>query len=194
MPRSPWQRFGDYFPDAMFLIYNQVNYSLYCKRLWTPAIHQFGLDLLVTIVLPKQQSYSTNYQTVLDLHYSTLNLTAHHCQLLECLMSMKQSVVKDILCVIAYGTWGARLSAAKLLFYYWPPFDAKLFDRKGLLCKFSSKYLKDLIRVLIRDSVFKLLLLRQRFGVLWKEIVCQLYVLGNLSTTFIDFKIIILIR
>ena len=64
---------------------------------------------------------------------------AHHCQLLECLMSMKQSVVKDILCVIAYGTWGARLSAAKLLFYYWPPFDAKLFDRKGLLCKFSSE-------------------------------------------------------
>ncbi|CAB3238060.1 unnamed protein product [Arctia plantaginis] len=51
---------------------------------------------------------------------------------------MKQSVVKDVLCVIAYGTWGARLSAAKLLFYYWPPFDAKLFDRKGLLCKFSN--------------------------------------------------------
>lgn len=56
-------------------------------------------------------------------------------------MSMKQTVVKDILCVIAYGTWGARVSAAKLLFYYWPPFDAKLFDRKGLLCKFSSTYL-----------------------------------------------------
>lgn len=68
-----------------------------------------------------------------------LNYLAHHCQLLECLMTMKPTVVKDILCVIAYGTAGARASAAKLLFYYWPAFNATLFDRKVLLCKFSSK-------------------------------------------------------
>lgn len=54
-------------------------------------------------------------------------------------MTMKQTVVKDVLCVVAYGTAGARASAAKLLFYHWPAFNANLFDRKGLLCKFSSE-------------------------------------------------------
>lgn len=65
--------------------------------------------------------------------------TAHHCQLLECLMTFKQNVVKDLLCVIAYGTAISRSSAAKLLFYYWPAFNANLFDRKGLLSKLTSK-------------------------------------------------------
>lgn len=64
---------------------------------------------------------------------------AHHCQLLECLMALKQNVVKDMLCVIAYGTALSRSSAAKLLFYYWPAFNANLFDRRGLLFKFTSK-------------------------------------------------------
>lgn len=58
-------------------------------------------------------------------------LTAHHCQLLECLMGMKQLLVKDLLCVMAYGTSNARASAAKLLFYYWPTFNSSLFERKG---------------------------------------------------------------
>lgn len=67
------------------------------------------------------------------------NNPAHHCQLLECLMALKQNVVKDILCVIAYGTALSRSSAAKLLFYYWPAFNANLFDRRGLLLKYTSK-------------------------------------------------------
>lgn len=65
---------------------------------------------------------------------------AHHCQLLECLMTLKHNVAKDLLCVIAYGTAASRSSAAKLLFYYWPAFNTNLFDRRGLLCKFTSKY------------------------------------------------------
>lgn len=56
-------------------------------------------------------------------------------------MALKQNVVKDLLCVIAYGTAVSRASAAKLLFYYWPAFNANLFDRKGLLCKFASEIL-----------------------------------------------------
>lgn len=67
------------------------------------------------------------------------NNPAHHCQLLECLMALKQNVVKDLLCIIAYGTALSRSSAAKLLFYYWPAFNANLFDRRGLLFKFTSK-------------------------------------------------------
>lgn len=53
-------------------------------------------------------------------------------------MTHKQNILKDILCVIAYGTSTARSSAAKLLFYYWPAFNPNLFDRKGLICKLGG--------------------------------------------------------
>jgi len=80
--------------------------------------------------------YFMNTRYLLCLHM----LTAHHCQLLECLMTNKKNVVKDLLCVIAYGTSGARSSAAKLLFYYWPTFNPNLFDRRVVLQKFTSRY------------------------------------------------------
>lgn len=53
-------------------------------------------------------------------------------------MALKPGVVKDILCVVAYGTAPARASAAKLLFYYWPSFNPNLFDRRAVLVKFAS--------------------------------------------------------
>jgi hypothetical protein len=59
-------------------------------------------------------------------------------------MTNKKNVVKDLLCVIAYGTSGARSSAAKLLFYYWPTFNPNLFDRRVVLQKFTSKYCQKL--------------------------------------------------
>lgn len=55
-------------------------------------------------------------------------------------MTLKHNVVKDLMCVIAYGTSTSRSAAAKLLFYYWPAFNADLFDRKVLLVKFNSKF------------------------------------------------------
>ncbi|CAG9132707.1 unnamed protein product [Plutella xylostella] len=55
---------------------------------------------------------------------------AHHSQLLECLMSMKSTVVRDLLLVVAHGSARARLSAARLLLHYWPPPDDKLQDRR----------------------------------------------------------------
>ena len=60
-------------------------------------------------------------------------------------MALKPGVVKDILCVIAYGTASARASAAKLLFYYWPSFNPNLFDRRAVLVKFASEYIKIII-------------------------------------------------
>ncbi|XP_022815729.1 protein unc-79 homolog [Spodoptera litura] len=121
----------------------------YCVAMFPVALHQEILHLLSYYILPftitrkyagmeEESQASQSVAAIIMMVFQHSNNPAHHCQLLECLMSMKQWVVKDILCVIAYGTWGARLSAAKLLFYYWPPFDAKLFDRKGLLCKFSN--------------------------------------------------------
>lgn len=59
-------------------------------------------------------------------------------------MTLKHNVVKDILCVVAYGTAVSRSSAAKLLFYYWPAFDPNLFDRKVLLSKLTSKNVLEL--------------------------------------------------
>ncbi|XP_039288508.1 protein unc-79 homolog isoform X2 [Nilaparvata lugens] len=55
-------------------------------------------------------------------------------------MMMKGNLVKDMLCVIAYGTSGARASAAKLLFYYWPTFNSSLFERKGVPPKFTTDW------------------------------------------------------
>ncbi|XP_060806027.1 protein unc-79 homolog [Amyelois transitella] len=121
----------------------------YCVAVFPVTLHQEILHLLCYYILPftisrkysgqeEESQASQSVAAIVMMVFQHSSNPAHHCQLLECLMSMKQTVVKDILCVIAYGTWGARVSAAKLLFYYWPPFDAKLFDRKGLLCKFSN--------------------------------------------------------
>lgn len=54
-------------------------------------------------------------------------------------MALKSEIVKDVLCVIAYGTTSAKTSATKLLFYYWPLFNTNLFDLRSVLAKFSSK-------------------------------------------------------
>lgn len=68
-------------------------------------------------------------------------------------MTLKHNVVKDLLCVIAYGTAASRSSAAKLLFYYWPAFNANLFDRKGLLCKFTGKNIIETVILFARYTV-----------------------------------------
>lgn len=100
-----------------------------------------------------QSSASVSSVIMFVFHYS--NNPAHHCQLLECLMSLKHNVVRDILCVIAYGTSTARSVAAKLLFYYWPAFDANLFDRKVLLVKYNSKLITSLSQLLnVQNSIF----------------------------------------
>uniref|UniRef100_A0A1I8NW36 Protein unc-79 homolog n=1 Tax=Stomoxys calcitrans TaxID=35570 RepID=A0A1I8NW36_STOCA len=113
-----------------------------------PALHQDIVNALCYYILPftitrrsadeqeSQACQSVSSVIMMVLQYS--NNPAHHCQLLECLMTLKHNVVKDILCVVAYGTAVSRSSAAKLLFYYWPAFDPNLFDRKVLLSKLTN--------------------------------------------------------
>ncbi|XP_034485959.1 protein unc-79 homolog [Drosophila innubila] len=113
-----------------------------------PALHQDIVNALCYYVLPFtitrrssdeqecQACQSVSSVIMMVLQYS--KNPAHHCQLLECLMTLKHNVVKDILCVVAYGTAVSRSSAAKLLFYYWPAFDPNLFDRKVLLSKLTN--------------------------------------------------------
>jgi protein unc-79 len=117
-----------------------------------PSLHQDIINYLCFYILPftitrqgDQDSpicqSSASVSSVIMFVFQYSSNSAHHCQLLECLMTLKHNVVKDLLCVIAYGTSTARTVAAKLLFYYWPAFNADLFDRKVLLVKFNSKFL-----------------------------------------------------
>ncbi|XP_058465419.1 protein unc-79 homolog isoform X4 [Malaya genurostris] len=112
------------------------------------SLHQDIINYLCYYILPFTITRQSNddqechacqsVSAVIMLVFQYSSNPAHHCQLLESLMRLKHNVVKDLLCVIAYGTSTSRASAAKLLFYYWPAFDPNLFDRRGLLCKFSN--------------------------------------------------------
>ena len=57
---------------------------------------------------------------------------------MEALMSAKEDVVKDLLCVIAHGTPAARMPAANLLFYYWPSLNPTMPDLKAVIEKFNN--------------------------------------------------------
>ncbi|KAJ8308209.1 hypothetical protein KUTeg_013083 [Tegillarca granosa] len=63
---------------------------------------------------------------------------AFHSQILECFMSIKRDIIKDILSVIAYGPPSARAPAANLLFYYWPQLNPALTDRRGIHYKYTA--------------------------------------------------------
>ncbi|KAK5639447.1 hypothetical protein RI129_011939 [Pyrocoelia pectoralis] len=110
------------------------------------SLHQDIVNSLCFYILPftitrnsdRDQEVSQSVSAVIMMIFQYSSNPAHHCQLLECLMTLKQTILKDILSVIAYGTSTARSSAAKLLFYYWPAFNPNLFDRKGLICKLGG--------------------------------------------------------
>ncbi|XP_076235457.1 UNC-79 domain-containing protein [Calliopsis andreniformis] len=111
-------------------------------------LHQEIVNYLCFYILPftitrknddgGENAASQSIAAVIMMIFQYSNNPAHHCQLLECLMALKPGVVKDILCVVAYGTAPARASAAKLLFYYWPSFNPNLFDRRAVLMKFAN--------------------------------------------------------
>ncbi|XP_006613749.1 protein unc-79 homolog isoform X9 [Apis dorsata] len=111
-------------------------------------LHQDIVNYLCFYILPftitrktedgTENAASQSIAAVIMMIFQYSNNPAHHCQLLECLMALKPGVVKDILCVVAYGTAPARASAAKLLFYYWPSFNPNLFDRRAVLVKFAN--------------------------------------------------------
>ncbi|XP_076392325.1 UNC-79 domain-containing protein isoform X2 [Megachile rotundata] len=111
-------------------------------------LHQEIVNYLCFYILPftitrktedgNENAASQSIAAVIMMIFQYSSNAAHHCQLLECLMALKPGVVKDILCVVAYGTAPARASAAKLLFYYWPSFNPNLFDRRAVLMKFAN--------------------------------------------------------
>ncbi|XP_011310336.1 protein unc-79 homolog isoform X3 [Fopius arisanus] len=113
-----------------------------------PELHQEVVNHLCFYILPftitrktldeSENHASQSVSAVIMMVFQYSSNPAHHCQLLECLMALKPNVVKDILCVVAYGTAPAKASAAKLLFYYWPTFNQNLFDRRAVLMKIAN--------------------------------------------------------
>ncbi|GIY90205.1 protein unc-79 homolog [Caerostris darwini] len=106
------------------------------------SLHKDIIDMLCNHLLPftfrpdpkeNNESYAgMSTVAVLMLVFQYTDCTAFHCQVLECLMSLKNDIVKDLLCVIAHGTAKARCHAVELLFQYLPTLNPALLDRKGI--------------------------------------------------------------
>lgn len=88
-------------------------------------------------------------------------------------MALKPGVVKDILCVVAYGTAPARASAAKLLFYYWPSFNPNLFDRRAVLMKFASAFPQGVLIISLKPSFGKIQNMNLTYADDLAPFVCQ---------------------
>nr|XP_042898256.1 protein unc-79 homolog isoform X2 [Parasteatoda tepidariorum] len=106
------------------------------------SLHKDIIDVLCNHLLPftfradpkeNSESYaSMSTAAVLMVIFQYTDCNAFHCQVLECLMSLKKDIVKDLLCVIAHGTAKARCHAVELLFQYLPTLNPALLDRKGI--------------------------------------------------------------
>lgn len=72
-------------------------------------------------------------------------------------MALKPNLVKDILNIIAYGPSYTRVSASKLLFYYWPSFNTSLFERKAAPVEISNAqvyYFKKIVYSIYNADIF----------------------------------------
>ncbi|KAK7076379.1 Protein unc-79 [Halocaridina rubra] len=113
--------------------------TLHQQLVNTLCYHVFPVTVGAAAVEGEEENYAAaSVPAVMMMIFQYTDNSAYHCQLLECLMSVKTDVVKDLLCVIAYGTPSSRLPAANLLFYYWPNLNPTLYDRRGIHIKFSG--------------------------------------------------------
>ncbi|XP_033647940.1 protein unc-79 homolog [Asterias rubens] len=120
------------------------------------ALQKETVDLLCTTLLPiclsevqsiEGDTYATmSVSAVIMLVLQHCKNKAHHAQLMECIMTYKKDVFKDILCTIAFGPSSARGAASNLLFHYWPSLvPSNVEDRdfsytcwKPILCQRSN--------------------------------------------------------
>ncbi|XP_054711004.1 protein unc-79 homolog [Uloborus diversus] len=106
------------------------------------SLHKDIIDVLCHHLIPftfrtdpkdNCDSYaSMSTAAVLMMIFQYTDCTAFHCQVLECYMSLKKDIIKDLLTVIAHGTAKARCHAVELLFQYLPTLNPALLDRKGI--------------------------------------------------------------
>lgn len=55
---------------------------------------------------------------------------ALHTRVVESLLAHKPDLYNDVIAIIAKGTGEARISAANLLFHYWPLINPHIMHRK----------------------------------------------------------------
>ncbi|KAH9514229.1 Protein unc-79 [Bulinus truncatus] len=115
--------------------------------IFPPTLHKDTIDLLCTSLLPMTLSSgscdeptyaSESAAAIITMVFQHTENGAFHSQILECFMSMKKNVIKDILSIIAYGPSSAKAPAAHLLFYYWPQLNPALSDRRGIHYKYCA--------------------------------------------------------
>ncbi|XP_033097176.1 protein unc-79 homolog [Anneissia japonica] len=87
----------------------------------------------------------TEVQNIGEENYANMSmvtvimLVLEHCKhpalqakTIECIMTYKKDVFKDMMCTIAHGPSKARAHAANLLFYYWPSLAPSRVDPREL--------------------------------------------------------------
>ncbi|KAK8775211.1 hypothetical protein V5799_031444 [Amblyomma americanum] len=116
--------------------------------LFPASLHKDIVDMLCNHLLPYTitnpvDADALNYanmstSAVIMMVFQYTENVAYQTQLLECLMSLKRDIVKDLLCVIAHGTAKARHPAVEMLFHYWPTLNPMLRDKKGFSIRHSG--------------------------------------------------------
>ncbi|XP_064117132.1 protein unc-79 homolog isoform X3 [Macrobrachium nipponense] len=129
----------DTLPYLVASMMTSIPESLHQQLITTLCYHIFPVTVGAISSEGEEENYAAaSVPAVLMMIFQYTDNSSHHCQLLESLMSLKCDIVKDVVCVIAYGTPSSRLPAANLLFYYWPSLNPTLYDRRGIHIKFSD--------------------------------------------------------
>ncbi|XP_064622108.1 protein unc-79 homolog isoform X4 [Lineus longissimus] len=105
------------------------------------SLHSDTVELLCSNLLPMTLGYaevndtptyaSESVAAIIMMVFQYVENREYHSRLVECLMSLKMDVAKDLLMVIAYGPPQSRAPAANLLFHYWPQLNQALCDKTG---------------------------------------------------------------
>ncbi|XP_053376174.1 protein unc-79 homolog isoform X2 [Mercenaria mercenaria] len=115
--------------------------------IFPPTLHKDTIDLLCSNLLPMTLGFdgcaeptyaSESAAAIITMVFQHTDNGSYHSQILECFMSLKKDIIKDVLSIIAYGPPSARAPAANLLFYYWPQLNPSLSDRRGIHYKYSA--------------------------------------------------------
>jgi len=112
------------------------------------SLHKDIILLLSTNVLSIHLGHGTrndrksfvmeSIPAILMLVFQYVSNDDYHAMILECLMSLKRNVCKDLLCVIAYGPPCVRSPAVSRLFFYFPQLLPSPEYKEGATHKFTA--------------------------------------------------------
>ncbi|XP_074643701.1 protein unc-79 homolog [Tubulanus polymorphus] len=140
---------GCLVPFLEYDLLDSLPYTVASTLATFPAcLHKDTIDLLYSNLLPmtlgcsELQSNSTyaceSCAAIIMMVFQYVENKEYHSKLIECLMSLKKDIAKDLLMVIAYGPPQSRAPAANLLLYYWPQLNPAIADRRGTHHKYSA--------------------------------------------------------